>query len=66
MDDKEKVQVQALRDQAWAELRELKDDILRIAKEGPTSLRDAAIAQKVLLVVAGDLEFREDTGFYDL
>jgi hypothetical protein len=54
-----RISLQALADQGWAGLAEYKDDINRIADNGPENDRDALIIRKCMYLIAAELDTRE-------
>jgi hypothetical protein len=59
--------ISALRDQVWADLRQHKEDIVRIALGRiTTNPKDIALIIKVFSAVAGDLQLREDGDICEL
>ena len=57
--DAKRARVMAIGDQAWQDAYGIKQDILRIADQGPDgSERDVAICRKISYLVYGELIFR--------
>jgi len=57
--ERTKARLSALRDQAWADLRQYRNDIERITEMGPESKQDINVIWKALYVVLGDIIHRE-------
>jgi len=58
--EKKKLEAERLRDSAWQDVEQYLDDIDRFLKDGPTEMRDIDIMMRILVLVRGEITYRQE------